>query len=201
MKTLEELLLLWQEGSLSGEELVELKNHLGTREGRARLVDDILMTAVAIETLKADRVEGLSHSPLAGKGSAGGGRWSRRLARLAVAALILLALGLGAWIIFRAQEAQAAPSLIEQLVDWNLHLSEASSSDERQRIYQTFPGKTAPWPDCCWITAAGSLPISTRSVRRSVSVLWRTLSRTGSARSTSARTLPGSSGTRTFTTW
>jgi hypothetical protein len=58
----------------------------------------------------------------------------RRLVRLAVAALVLLALGLGTWALLMPNRASAA-DLIERLVEWELEMTEAASPAERQRIF------------------------------------------------------------------
>ncbi len=58
----------------------------------------------------------------------------RRAARWAVAALLLLAVGLGTWAVLAPSKANAG-DLVERLVDWNLELTEAPSPEERQRIF------------------------------------------------------------------
>ena len=54
--------------------------------------------------------------------------------RWAVAAVLLLGVGVAAWTLLPAPQAYAAPVLIEQLVDLNLKLAEAASLDERTRL-------------------------------------------------------------------
>ncbi len=57
-------------------------------------------------------------------------RPGRRLA----AALVLVAAGLAAFLVFRPPSARATPNLLEQLVEWNVDLAEARTQDERSRI-------------------------------------------------------------------
>jgi hypothetical protein len=57
-------------------------------------------------------------------------RWPLR--RLAVAASILLAVGVLTWSLL--PQAQAAPDVLERLIDWNLDLTQAQAPQERQRI-------------------------------------------------------------------
>lgn len=61
-------------------------------------------------------------------------RWN--LPRWAAAAVLLLGLGAAAWFLFAAPEAQAAPALIERLVDWNVELANATPA-ERAQLYST----------------------------------------------------------------
>ncbi len=64
-------------------------------------------------------------------------RFLRRLVppRWAVAALIVLSAGLATWLFFPGSEAHASADVVERLIDWNLHLAETRSLDERNRIY------------------------------------------------------------------
>jgi hypothetical protein len=55
--------------------------------------------------------------------------------RWAVAALVLLTVGLSAWLLCPAPEVHASGDVVEQLIDWNLQLSEAPTPAERTRIY------------------------------------------------------------------
>jgi hypothetical protein len=55
--------------------------------------------------------------------------------RWAVAALVLLTVGLSVWLFWPASEVQASGDLVEQLIDWDLQLSEAPTPAERSRIY------------------------------------------------------------------
>jgi hypothetical protein len=55
-------------------------------------------------------------------------------ARWAVAATILLALGLSIWLISSTQQARAASDVIERLIDWNLELSEADPG-QREEVF------------------------------------------------------------------
>jgi len=69
-------------------------------------------------------------------GASGGGRprgWFQR--RGLAAASVLLVVGLGSLLLFRSHEAQAAPDVVEHLIDWSLDLAQAPSRDERTRIY------------------------------------------------------------------
>lgn len=58
-----------------------------------------------------------------------------RAPRWAVAALVFLAVGMGAWLLFPAPRAHAGPELVDRLVDWNLALTTAASPEERNRLY------------------------------------------------------------------
>jgi hypothetical protein len=62
---------------------------------------------------------------------------SRRvlLQRWAVAASVLAAAGVGAWLLIPGQEALASSDLLDQLLDWNLDLTRAQSAGERQRLH------------------------------------------------------------------
>jgi hypothetical protein len=55
--------------------------------------------------------------------------------RWAVAALLLLTVGLSVWLLWPAPAVHASGDLVEQLIDWNLQLSEAPTPAERNRIY------------------------------------------------------------------
>jgi hypothetical protein len=59
------------------------------------------------------------------------GRWT------AAAALVLLAVGLGALILAPFSQPQPAADVITQLVDWNLELSRAETDADRQRIHES----------------------------------------------------------------
>jgi hypothetical protein len=59
-------------------------------------------------------------------------RWN--VPRWVAAAVFLLGVGVAGWFLFSASEVQAAPALIERLVDWNVELLEAAPAD-RQRLY------------------------------------------------------------------
>jgi hypothetical protein len=63
------------------------------------------------------------------------GRRSRPLRRGLAAALVLLAAGLGAPLLFRSPEARATPDVVERLIDWNLDITQAPSPDARQRAH------------------------------------------------------------------
>src|SRR5688572_18824356 len=52
--------------------------------------------------------------------------WRARPVRWAAAAVLLLALGLGSLMLLPAAKVQAAPDLVERLVDWNLDLAQAA---------------------------------------------------------------------------
>jgi hypothetical protein len=58
----------------------------------------------------------------------------RPMWRLAVAASLLLAVGLGTWLLL-TPPAQAADEVVDRLVDLNLELTEARTPEERQRIF------------------------------------------------------------------
>jgi hypothetical protein len=55
--------------------------------------------------------------------------------RWLAAAMILLGIGVGTWILVPTPEAHAAPALIERLVDWNLDLARAGSAGERKELF------------------------------------------------------------------
>src|SRR5262245_1243041 len=55
--------------------------------------------------------------------------------RWAVAAVILIAVGAGALLLFQTPPTHAAPDVVERLIDWNLDLTRARSPDERGRIH------------------------------------------------------------------
>jgi hypothetical protein len=59
-------------------------------------------------------------------------RW---VPRWAMAAAVLLTLGLAAWFLTPTPHAQATPALIERLVDWNLDLADVPSAAERKQLY------------------------------------------------------------------
>jgi hypothetical protein len=54
--------------------------------------------------------------------------------RWIAAAVLLFGIGIAGWFLFSGSEAQAAPALIERLVDWNVELAEAPPA-ERERLY------------------------------------------------------------------
>jgi hypothetical protein len=58
-----------------------------------------------------------------------------RLVRWAVAALVVLGVGLAVWTLSPTNQAVASPVLIEKLVDWNLELAQAETPAERAQIY------------------------------------------------------------------
>jgi hypothetical protein len=70
------------------------------------------------------------------------GRPARRAARprVAAAAVILLGIGLGAWLLLPGPEAHAGPAVIERLVDWNLELARAATPGERGEVYAAREG-------------------------------------------------------------
>jgi hypothetical protein len=58
--------------------------------------------------------------------------------RWAAAAAILLCFGVGLWFLGTPPQAQAAP-LVEQLVDWNLQMTQAETPAERTRLLASEP--------------------------------------------------------------
>jgi hypothetical protein len=61
--------------------------------------------------------------------------WRRLPLRRGLGGLLLLAVGLGLLALLPAPQAQAAPDLVDRLVEWNLAIAEADSPAERQRRY------------------------------------------------------------------
>jgi hypothetical protein len=60
----------------------------------------------------------------------------RRLLRwVAAVAASLLIVGVGVWVFHGGQEAQASDDLLDELLDWNLRLTQAQSPDERSEVY------------------------------------------------------------------
>jgi hypothetical protein len=62
-------------------------------------------------------------------------RWRVSVPRWAVAASILFAIGITALLVLPSQEAQAAPGVVDRLLEWNLDLASAATPDQRSRIY------------------------------------------------------------------
>jgi uncharacterized repeat protein (TIGR01451 family) len=88
----------------------------------------------AAETARQEFVAGLPQaSSTAGLNPAA--RQSSRAVRWAVAALVLIGVGVAVWSLYPTPQAVAAPVLIEKLIDWNLELAQAESAAERERIY------------------------------------------------------------------
>ena len=69
-----------------------------------------------------------------------GGR-RRRLLLMGLAAAVLLAAGLSAFLLTRSPQKHTAPDLVERLVDWNLDLAQAGSRAERDRVYLAQAGQ------------------------------------------------------------
>lgn len=55
--------------------------------------------------------------------------------RWAAAAVVLLAVSLGGWMLLRPDEVQASVDVVDRLVSWNLDLAQADSPEERQRLF------------------------------------------------------------------
>src|SRR5262245_44288430 len=55
--------------------------------------------------------------------------------RWAIAALVLLTVGMSAWLLWPAPGVQASGDVVGQLIDWDLQLSEAPTAAERSRIF------------------------------------------------------------------
>jgi hypothetical protein len=55
MNRLDELLLRWQDQTLTADELAELKKLLTSPEGRARVAEDLFLTGVVLESLQTQR--------------------------------------------------------------------------------------------------------------------------------------------------
>lgn len=53
----------------------------------------------------------------------------------AASAASVLAVGAGGWLLVSDRQARAADELLDQLVDWNLHLTQAQSEAERSQVY------------------------------------------------------------------
>jgi hypothetical protein len=99
MTRLEELLLLWQDQSLTEEQVIELKELLGDPTGRAKAAEDIFLTGVVLESLRA---QGAARELLAGREEAHAepSRLSRRfvIGLASVAAAVLIAAGAIFWL-------------------------------------------------------------------------------------------------------
>jgi len=59
----------------------------------------------------------------------------RSLPRWAIAATVLLALGVGVGLLVKPRTVAASTDVVDRLVDWNLRLAHAPSAEERGRIY------------------------------------------------------------------
>jgi hypothetical protein len=59
----------------------------------------------------------------------------RRLRWLALAAMVLLAIGPTTWLLFPARREAASVDVTEELVNWNLELTQSRTSQQRSRIY------------------------------------------------------------------
>jgi hypothetical protein len=59
----------------------------------------------------------------------------RLLRWVAAIAASLLIVGVGVWVFHGGQEAQASDDLLDELLDWNLRLTQAQSPDERSEVY------------------------------------------------------------------
>jgi sugar lactone lactonase YvrE len=99
MTRLEELLLLWQDQSLSEDQVTELKRLLADPTGRTKAADDIFLTGVVLESLRA---QGTARELLAGREESHA-EPSRSLHRFvigltSVAAALLIAAGAIFWL-------------------------------------------------------------------------------------------------------
>lgn len=61
--------------------------------------------------------------------------WRATPMRWAAAAMLMLVLGLGTLMLLPVAPVQAAPDLVERLVDWNLDLAQAADPADRSRIH------------------------------------------------------------------
>ena len=52
-----------------------------------------------------------------------------------MAACLLLAVGMGVWLMLPAPEARASSELVEKLIEWNVDLAQAQTPEERGRIF------------------------------------------------------------------
>jgi hypothetical protein len=99
MTRLEELLLLWQDQSLTEDQVTELKALLADSAGRAKAAEDIFLTGVVLESLRA---QGAARELLAGREKAHTepSRFSHRfvIGLTGVAAAVLIAAGAIFWL-------------------------------------------------------------------------------------------------------
>ena len=107
MNRLEELLLLWQDQSITADELAELKRLLAIPEGRARVAADFFLTGVVLESLRVQHAAGQlpreTGRPICrrrtspGRPASGAGRPSAAHGLGSAAAAVLLAVGAVFW--------------------------------------------------------------------------------------------------------
>jgi hypothetical protein len=57
--------------------------------------------------------------------------------RLAVAASLFLALGLGIWLLVAPNRSAASENVVDRLLEWNLALSREPSAEKRRQMYET----------------------------------------------------------------
>jgi hypothetical protein len=88
---------------------------------------------VAAEPAKNAFLERLDNPP--SPHAPGMRRW-RALARFSLAAMLFVGLGAGVLFLWPASDVDAHPDLLDELIDWNLEISETASPVERERIYQ-----------------------------------------------------------------
>jgi hypothetical protein len=89
----------------------------------------------AAEALRDNFLKNLPTPAVVAKPQAAGRKLADRLVRWAVAALVVLGVGLAVWTLSPTNRAVASPVLIEKLVDWNLELAQAETPAERAQIY------------------------------------------------------------------
>src|SRR5437868_5789259 len=118
MKSIDELLIAWRDGSITPEESKELERLLAEPGGRESLFDDFMMTATITEALRID-----ARSPEVQRDQQRSTSWWRR-ARIpvAAAAVVLLLAGVAIYFRFttrapRGFEIVAGSALVDQKED------------------------------------------------------------------------------------
>jgi WD40 repeat protein len=97
MNRLEELLLLWQDQTITEPQLSELKQLLASPESRATLAQDFFMTGVILDALSMQRVAGETASPQPATPSRIVPPSHRQRWLIVVAAAVLVAVGAYLW--------------------------------------------------------------------------------------------------------